>query len=57
MILTDSGDNSNVYRLKDGSEIEITIIELEGVSSKVVTNTDESIKAVREHLTAHTDTI
>jgi sRNA-binding carbon storage regulator CsrA len=48
MILTGSKDESQIYVLEDGSEIEITVIELEGNKAKVVICTGEHVSVIHK---------
>ena len=48
MILTGSADESQIYLLDDDSEIEITVIELEGRKSKVVICTDKEVEVTHK---------
>jgi hypothetical protein len=50
VILTDSTDESQIYALEDGSEIEVTVIELDGAKSKVVICTDEVVEVILKFL-------
>lgn len=50
MMLTGSADESIILALDDESEIEITIIELEGNKSKVVICANEAVSVVRKYL-------
>lgn len=50
MILMHNIENSFVFSLDDNSEIEITVIEMEGGSARVITSADEAADAVREYL-------
>ena len=43
-------ENSFVFSLEDNSEIEITVIELEGGSARMITSADEAADAVKEYL-------
>jgi len=47
MQLTGSEDESIIFVLEDGSEIEITVIELEGNKSKVLVCTDIEVSVIR----------
>ena len=50
IILTGSADETQIYVLEDGSEIEITVIELEGTKSKVVVCTGEELEVIHEFM-------
>jgi sRNA-binding carbon storage regulator CsrA len=53
MILTGSCDESIVIALDDDSEIEITIIELEGNKAQVVICADQAVSIVRQYLSVN----
>jgi len=46
MMLTGSADEPIICSLEDGSEIEITIVELEGRQSRVIICTDKRVEIV-----------
>jgi sRNA-binding carbon storage regulator CsrA len=48
MILTDAADRSQIYVLDDDTEIEITVIEIEGAKSKVVICTSDEIEVIHK---------
>ncbi len=48
--LAETDDDSQVYVLEDGSEIEVTIIELEGIKAKEVKCVDQAESIVKELL-------
>lgn len=50
IVLTDSRDDSIIVALEDDSEIEITIVELEGNTARVVVCANEAVVVVREYL-------
>jgi sRNA-binding carbon storage regulator CsrA len=50
MMLTGIDDESTIFVLEDGSELEITIIELEGNKSKVVISSDEKVSVIHKLL-------
>lgn len=53
MVLEASGDGTIVVALDDDSEIEITIIELEGNKAQVVISADQAVSIVRKHLSVN----
>jgi len=54
MMLTGSGDESIICSLKDGSEVEITIVEFEGRKVKVIVCVDQAVEIVRSELLSET---
>jgi sRNA-binding carbon storage regulator CsrA len=50
MMLTGSADESIIVALDDGSEIEVTIIELEGNKARVMICADEAVSVIRKYL-------
>jgi hypothetical protein len=52
MILTGSKDESTIFVLEDGSEIEVTINELEGNRADVVVCSGEGVSLVHKLMTS-----
>jgi hypothetical protein len=52
MILTGSADETQIYVLEDGSEIEVTINELEGNRAEVVVCSGEGVSLVHKLMTS-----
>jgi hypothetical protein len=50
IILTGGADETQIFILKDGSEIVITAIELEGAKSKVLICTSKEVEVIHEFM-------
>jgi len=49
--MSSSADEPIIVWLEDGSEIEITVIEMEGNRAKVIVCADDEIEVIREQAT------